>query len=450
MSGHEAGFPVSRGRMLREHPPGLPYIVGNEAAERFSYYGMKSILVVFMSTYLMTSSGELRPMSEDDATFWFHIFGMANYIVPVLGAFVADALWGKYRTIIVLSIVYCCGHVALALDDTRLGLALGLGLIAIGSGGIKPCVSAHLGDQYRGDEATKLSEGYSIFYIAINIGAFLSTMCTPWLLASYGPGVAFGVPGGLMALATWIFWSGRGRYVFQPPTPWREYLSELWEPQHRRGLAGLLLFFATLSIFWSLFDQTASSWVLQAQHMNRHVNLPLVGTVEILPSQIQALNPVLILLFAPLCTWVIYPVARRYGVLSTRGKVVTGMVCAAIAFFIVGRAQYLIATGLTPSIWWQLWAYVVLTVAEVVVSITALEFAYTSAPSARRSLVTSFYLLSVSLGNALTAIVVGPLAHVVGNHSTPSFFYFFGVLSLMSAIPAWRLVTNLQHLQGRR
>jgi POT family proton-dependent oligopeptide transporter len=182
--------------------------------------------------------------------------------------------------------------------------------------------------------------------------------------------------------------------------------------------------------------------------MKRNVYLPVLGTVEILPSQIQALNPVLILLLAPLCTWVIYPIARRYDLLSTRGKIATGMVLAAFAFGIVGRAQEMIADGGSPSIWWQVCAYVVLTVAEVVVSITALEFAYTSAPSARRSLVTSFYLLSVSLGNALTALVVGPLAQVVGTHTTPRFFYFFGALSLISAIPAWRLVTAHQQYHG--
>ena len=144
--------------MTTKHPQGLPYIIGNEAAERFSYYGMKAILVVFMTTYLMDRSGGLRVMTEGEATFWYHIFGMANYVVPIVGAIIADAVWGKYKTIIALSLVYCLGHLALALDDTRLGLGVGLALIAVGSGGIKPCVSAHLGDQYRDGGLTRLSE----------------------------------------------------------------------------------------------------------------------------------------------------------------------------------------------------------------------------------------------------------------------------------------------------
>jgi POT family proton-dependent oligopeptide transporter len=426
--------------MLRHHPPGLPYIVGNEAAERFSYYGMKAILVVFMTTYLMDSSGALKTMSQGEATFWYHIFGMANYFVPVLGAIIADAVWGKYRTIIVLSLVYCLGHLALAIDDTRLGLLVGLALIAIGSGGIKPCVSAHLGDQYLNSQTGRISEGYSLFYIAINFGAFISTLLTPLLLQWYGPQVAFGVPGVLMAIATFIFWKGRSRYVVQPPTPFKEYVAELRQAEHRLATLRVLLLFAFLSVFWALFDQTGSSWVLQAEAMNRVIYLPFGLHVEVLASQIQALNPILILILAPLFTWVVYPRLAGLGWLSSRGKIVFGMVVAAVAFCIVGYAQGLIQQGEVPTVWWQLWAYLILTIAEVVVSITALELAYTSAPTTRRSLITSFYLLSVALGNGLTALVAGPFAELIGEPSTPRFFYFFAAFSLVAVVPVWSLL----------
>src|ERR1700754_771583 len=129
-------------------PPGIPYIVGNEAAERFSFYGMRSILIVFMTSYLMDATGKLAVMSDHEATGWFHEFVSAVYFLPILGAIISDGFLGKYRTILWLSLVYCLGHLSLALNDTRLGLALGLLLIAVGAGGIKPCVSAHVGDQF--------------------------------------------------------------------------------------------------------------------------------------------------------------------------------------------------------------------------------------------------------------------------------------------------------------
>jgi POT family proton-dependent oligopeptide transporter len=100
-------------------PSGIPYIVGNEAAERFSYYGMRAILVIFMTQYLMNSSGQLDVMSENEAQGYFHLFVSAVYFMPLFGALLADGLLGKYRTIIFLSLIYCLGHFAMAIDDTR-------------------------------------------------------------------------------------------------------------------------------------------------------------------------------------------------------------------------------------------------------------------------------------------------------------------------------------------
>ena len=190
-------------------PSGIPYIVGNEAAERFSFYGMRSILVVFMTKYLMDRSGSLAVMPDTEAVYYYHLFNSAAYFFPLLGAIVSDTLWGKYRTIMNLSIVYCLGHLALALDETRLGLTVGLTLIAMGTGGIKPCVSAHVGDQFGPKNEHLLERVFGWFYFSINLGSSISTIFTPILLEKYGPHVALGVPGALMFLAPFVFWLGR-------------------------------------------------------------------------------------------------------------------------------------------------------------------------------------------------------------------------------------------------
>src|SRR5262249_57395141 len=96
-------------------PPGVPFIVGNEAAERFSYYGMNSILVVFMTKYMLDAHGQPDHMTEAQADAWYHTFVSVAYCLFVLVAFIADALIGKYLTILILSIVYCFGHFTLAL-----------------------------------------------------------------------------------------------------------------------------------------------------------------------------------------------------------------------------------------------------------------------------------------------------------------------------------------------
>lgn len=426
------------------HPPGLGYIVGNEAAERFSYYGMKSILVVFMTTQLVTRGGISDSMSPSEATFWYHIFTMGNYLFPLVGALLADVVWGKYPTIIWLSLVYCVGHFVLALDSTRLGLLVGLSLIAIGAGGIKPCVSAHLGDQYRGEQTARISEGYSLFYIAINMGAFASSLLIPWLLEAYGAHVAFGVPGIFMALATVVFWLGRHRYQRIPPTRWSDYVHDLMQPAKRRALRHLALIFVLVAAFWALFDQMGSSWVLQAERMDRTIMLPLLGEVTILASQIQAINPLLILILTPTFAWWLYPWCERRGLLSLVGRIVVGMILAGVAFGIVALAQYWLVQRINVSIGWQVLAYVVLTVSEVMVSVTTLELTYTHSPRVSKSFVTSFYLLSIALGNGVAALYNGCLAGVFGGPETVSYFTFFAALPVIASLGAWMVLRTLR------
>ncbi len=345
-------------------PRGIPYIIGNEAAERFSFYGMRAILVVFMTQYLMGNDGQLAPMNEDEAKGWFHLFVSAVYLTPLLGALLSDILLGKYRTIIALSLVYCAGHLALALDDTRLGLALGLGLIALGAGGIKPCVSAHVGDQFGPGNRHLLSRSFGWFYFAINLGALASTLATPWLLERYGSGLAFGVPGLLMLIATLVFWAGRHRFVHIPPAGMafvRESLSRLG----LGTLGRLVSVYLFVAVFWSLFDQTGSAWVLQAQHMDRS----LLG-FELLPAQIQAANPLLVMLLIPVFSYLVYPALGRYFELTALRKMAAGLFLTAAAFAIPAWLQTRIDAGIAPSIAWQLLAYLVLTSAEVMFSIT--------------------------------------------------------------------------------
>ena len=142
------GYRTSPDQETTAWPPGIPYIVGNEVCERFSFYGMKALFFVHL-TSLYVLAGVVKGTAEDLATSTTHLFNASVYALPMIGAILADRLLGKYRTILFLSLVYCAGHAVLAVaENTLLGMYLGLGLIAIGSGGIKPCVSANVGDQF--------------------------------------------------------------------------------------------------------------------------------------------------------------------------------------------------------------------------------------------------------------------------------------------------------------
>lgn len=198
-------------------PAQIKYIVGNEACERFSYYGMKSVLAGYITgTVLRGGLGQ----NADTATGIIHLFVFVNYFMPLLGAWLSDKFLGRYHTILWVSLFYCAGHGVLACSDFIGGfdgklacLYTGLALIAFGSGGIKPCVSAFVGDQFRPDQSHLLQKAYCAFYWAINFGSFFSFLVIPWLKDRWSYSLAFGVPGILMAVATLIFWLGTPRYV---------------------------------------------------------------------------------------------------------------------------------------------------------------------------------------------------------------------------------------------
>lgn len=410
-------------------PPGIPYIVANEAAERYSYYGMRAILVIFMTRFLLDPRGELDLMSDEQAKTWFHGFVTAVYFFPILGAIVSDGFLGKYRTIMALSIVYCLGHLTLALDDTRSGLALGLGLIAVGSGGIKPCVSAHVGDQFGHTNAHLLPKVFGWFYFAINVGALASILFAEPLLHRFGPSVAFGVPGVLMALATLFFWMGRYKFVHIPPGG-VAFLREVFSREGLRALGKLFIIYVFIAMFWALFDQQGSAWVLQAQRMDRHF------IIDWDPSQAQWLNPALVLIFIPLFTRLVYPLIDQVWPLTPLRKISIGLFVTVPAFLLPAWLEARLDAGESVNIIWQLGCYVLMTTAEILVSITALEFSYTQAPKRMKSLVMGAFLMSVSIGNLFTAAVNYFIQNPddTSKLDGPSYYLFFAGAMTITAV----------------
>jgi POT family proton-dependent oligopeptide transporter len=417
--------PVATSRL----PAGIPFIIANEAAERFSFYGMRAVLVVFMTQYLLGADGMPDGMGEAEAKGWFHLFVSAVYFTPLLGALLSDGILGKYRSIILLSLVYCLGHLALAIDHTRMGLAIGLGLIAVGAGGIKPCVSAHVGDQFGRSNGFLLSRVFSWFYFSINLGAFVSMLATPWLMKSYGASLAFAVPGVLMLLATLVFWSGRYRFVHIPPAG-LSFVRETFSANGLSTLGRLSLIYVFVAVFWALFDQTGSAWVLQAQHMDRY----LFG-MEVLPAQIQAANPLFVMLLIPLFSYVVYPAIDRVWQLTELRKMAIGMFITVLAFAIPTWIQVEIDQGGMPSIAWQLLAYVVLTSAEVMVAVTCLQFSYTQAPRTMKSFVMAFFMMSIAAGNLFTSAVNFFIRQEDGSSKLAGaeYYEFFTLLMLVTA-----------------
>src|SRR6266436_3001653 len=380
-------------------PPGVPYIIGNEAAERFNYYGMKSILTVFMAHYILNNSGVLAPMSPNEAYKYTHYFVSGVYYLPIVGAIIADGWLGKYRTILWLSIVYCFGSLTLALMDTSWGigigqrtmLAIGLGLICIGSGGIKPCVSANVGDQFGESNKHLLSKMFGWFYFSINAGSFISSILCPWLLANpkYGPAWAFGIPGIAMV------------YVF-------------------------------ILVFWALWGMSNGvEWTLQAEKMNLH----WLG-MNLIAAQVQTANPILILIFIPLVNYVIYPAIDKVFPLTPLRKIGIGLFLTGLSFVVIIWIQGQIDLGFKPSINWQLLGYVILTLGEAMVSITGLEFSYTQAPNTMKSSVMALWLLTVASGEGFVGLFNSWVLNPDGTRKLNDYQYFtfFTILMFAAAV----------------
>ena len=327
-------------------PPGIPFIIGNELAERFSFYGMRSILLAYMTIYLCQSSGGLDVFGDKEAEAWVHMFVGSAYLFPLIGGILSDAFLGKYKTILLLSFVYCLGHGILAFmevaGDTRSVLLWGLLFIAIGSGGIKPCVSAHVGDQFGQANKKLLPKVFSWFYLSINVGAFISGLLTPFLLEArrvegtlgetiypyfewlvgdkkvgeiiFGHHFAFGLPGLLMALATLLFWMGRKKFVHIPPKGIK-YFAEFSTFRTWKVLGRIWMIFSFVVLFWALFDQIGTLWQIQCRQLDRLMPswLPILGGRELLPAQVSAVfNPLFILLLVPVFNRFIYPCINQF------------------------------------------------------------------------------------------------------------------------------------------
>jgi POT family proton-dependent oligopeptide transporter len=314
-----------------------------------------------------------------------------------------------------------------------------------------------MGDQFRSDQSHLLQKAYGAFYWSINLGSFFSFLVIPWIKNHHGYSWAFGVPGIFMAIATFVFWLGTKHYVRIPPSRetksagfFRVFWSALsgtkqpgegfWGPARRRfteqevdaakSVLPILGVFALIPPFWSLFDQTNSTWVLQGGKM---VSFNILG-LHIGAEQMQSANPALVMILVPLLTLLIYPWLGKWS--SPLRRMTYGMFLAAFSYVIVAALQQRLEAGAQLSVAWQILPYIVLTTAEVLVSTTGLEFAFREAAAEMKSLIMSFWLLTVTAGNLLVAFITSALGEGGGGEAsvTSGRFLAYAGLTFVVAI----------------
>jgi len=409
--------PAAQRSSVFNHPIGFWFIFWGEFAERCSYYGMRAILLLYMTERLGFGDGAASQVMS--------LFIAGCYLLPLLGGYVADNYLGKYRTIVFFSIPYILGHVILGVES-RWFLLFALALLAMGSGVIKPNISTLMGmtyDQKRPGQIRLRSDAFAIFYGAVNIGAAVSSFAMPALRNAYGYQIAFLFPAVLMVMAFFFFAVGKPFYAvetIQRVTLTSEERAERWTVLRR-----ILGLFIVVAFFWSIFDQSASTWTLFARdHINLKVfdhpegtwqfrtmelardylHVDLFGT-ELAPDQIQGLNPILIILMLPPITLLWHFLAHMGLRLRPTDKMLIGFVLTGVTMGIMSVGGYLAAEQGRISVLWEAIPYFLITIAEICISVVGLELAFSVAPPTMKSFVTGCWLLTVFCGNILNSLV---------------------------------------------
>jgi POT family proton-dependent oligopeptide transporter len=413
------------------HPRGLTFLFATEMWERFSYYGMRALLVLYMVKYLLEPQragaviglapfrhaleavfGPLAPQPFASQIYGFYT-GLV-YLTPIFGGLLADRVLGQRRTVILGAALMAIGHFMMAFEHLFL---FALAVLILGNGAFKPNISTQVGALYAPGDRRR-DRAFSIFYVGINLGAFLAPLVCGTLGEELGWHYGFAAAGVGMTTGLII-------YLFATPVLPKESFAKRTAARQpldaaaRRSIVALLFLFVPVSLFWGIYEQQGNTIVLWASEFT---DRRLFGW-DIPVTWFQALNPFMIFAFTPF----IVSLWRRQGARepSTVVKMAIGCFLAAAAYLVLVVAAY-VSAGAQASWLWLFIYFVVLTVGELYLSPTSLSLVTKVAPAS---------LLSMMMGVWLaTSFVGGFLAGYLGTFwSSMNKDYFFLMLAAISA-----------------
>jgi proton-dependent oligopeptide transporter, POT family len=276
-----------------------------------------------------------------------------------------------------------------------------------------------------------LRKVYALFYWSINLGAFFGFLLIPWVRDHAGYSWAFGVPGFFMALATLIFWVGRRQYTTRPPARKADAAGRQIDwPM----LSRIVMIFLPVPIFWALFNQVHSTWVIQGKSLTPF----FIGAFKVDAERIQSAGALLVLIWVPILTLGVYPLVERLGFKATPlRRMGTGMFLAAISFIASAWIQSRIDGGARLTVGWQILPYTILEAGEVMVSATALEFAFSQAPAAMKSTIMSLWLMTIAGGHFLVAAFTNLNARFVHAQGASEFLFYAVLMFVGTGLFAW-------------
>jgi POT family proton-dependent oligopeptide transporter len=436
-------------RELFGHPRGLAYLFATEMWERFSYYGMKALLVLYMVKYLLhpehaqTVAGfatlksvlesifgplDIQPLSSQ-------IYGLYTglvYLTPVLGGYLADRVLGQRRMVIIGASLMAIGHFMMAFEPLFL---LALFTLILGNGAFKPNISTQIGTLYPPGDPRR-DRAFSIFYVGINLGAFLAPLVCGTLGETLGWHYGFGAAGIGMTLGLCI-------YLYASRSLPRDVLartraegpSQPFSRDEWRALGALLVLALPMTLFWGTYEQQGNTIALWASdHTDRYL-----GGFEIPATWFQAVNPFMIFAFTPLILSLWKRQAERGREPSTVLKMAFGCFGTALAYLVLVVAALATGSG-RASVLWLLVYFVILTVAELYISPTSLSLVTKVAPARAISMMMGIWLSTSFTGGFLA----GYLGSLWSGMDKAEFFLMIAAIAAMAGVVILAFVRPLK------
>ncbi|MFI1520856.1 peptide MFS transporter [Kitasatospora cineracea] len=483
------------GRTFLGHPRGLATLFMTETWERFSFYGMRALLVVYMTTE--AAKGGLEVPAATAAAV-YSVYNAMVYLLALPGGWIADRLLGARRTVALGGLVIMVGHFMLAVPGKGFFFA-GLVPIAIGSGLLKANISTMVGQLYDKDDDSRRDGGFTIFYMGINLGAFLAPLVigtvgqqVDWHLgfALAGVGMALGLvqyllgsrhlspasnvvaapmsrderravlrKAGIWLAAAAVFYgvvAGTGHFTVSWAI-WPLSLAGIAIPAlvfarirrdrdltgaERSRMGGYLWFFAAAAVFWMIYDQSGSTLSVFAE---RNTAGSLFG-FSFPSSWFQSLNPLYIMALAPVFAWLWNAAARRGRNPSTTAKFAFGLLMIGASFLVMMLAMAAASGGVKVSPLWLAVVYLIQTTGELTLSPVGLSVTTKLAPAKYASQMMGVWFLAVTAGDCVAALA----QLLLGDDVVGSTWYFAvqGVLAVAAGVGLFAARGRIGKLMG--
>jgi POT family proton-dependent oligopeptide transporter len=428
------------------HPRGLSILFATEMWERFSYYGMRALLVLYMVTYLLhpgpaahvVGLGALRGGLE--AVFGplgvqplaSQIYGLYTglvYLTPIFGGLLADRVLGRRRTVVLGAALMAAGHFLMAVESLFLVALLTL---IVANGLFKPNISTQVGGLYAPGDRRR-DRAYSIFYVGINLGAFLAPLVCGSLGELAGWHYGFGAAGVGMTIGLAIY--RRGSRILPPeerPAACRESGTRRLGAGERRSVAALLVLFVPVSLFWATYEQQGNTIALWAEAFtDRTIDLgPWQASIPV--TWFQAFNPLMIFAFTPPLVWLWARQARRGAEPSSVAKMAIGCLGVALANLILAAAAWHAGAGQASWLWLAGY-FAVLTAGELYLSPIGLSLVSKVAPGSLISMMMGVWLATSFTGN----LVAGWLGSFWSAMEKTSFFLMIAAIAAAAGAAIW-------------